>query len=69
MAVLGHWRGTEQEAKDLMAAIVRNCTCQGHGFCSAHAMLNDERVLMHLLWARHLAATYVVEEWDAETRS
>jgi hypothetical protein len=56
MNVIFH--GTEAEARELLEAIRRSCTCclhsngQPDGSCSAHRVLADQRALDGLLFVR-----------------
>ncbi len=64
------WNGTQQESILLLTAIGRNCTCE-FGFmgsrlktCSVHQMLvEDQRALDGLLFARHMAERLRAEEF------
>ena len=69
------WNGTQLDAVALLSAAADNCDCQfGAGaarltICAAHRMLNDQRVLDGLLFARHMAARLLVEEFSATRTS
>jgi hypothetical protein len=64
------WYGTEEERRDLLASIERNCMC---GFdakgarisvCEAHTLLvQRQRVLDGLVFARRIARLFIREEW------
>jgi hypothetical protein len=64
------WYGTPEERLDLLAAVERNCTCALDvnsarvSVCEAHAMLvQRQRVLNGLLFARRIAKRFIREEW------
>jgi hypothetical protein len=64
------WYGTDEERLDLLASIERNCMC---GFdangarvsaCDSHTLLvQRQRVLNGLLYARRNAQLFIREEW------
>lgn len=63
------WHGTHREKLDLLAAITRHRTCQARfdgvnlAVCPAHRVLvEDQRVLDGLLFARRLARRLEAEE-------
>ena len=63
------WHGSQQESSDLVTALARNCTCQFGVMgvrletCGPHRMLiEDQRALDGLLFARRLAARLRREE-------
>ncbi|MCA1644223.1 MAG: hypothetical protein LC797_01735 [Chloroflexi bacterium] len=64
------WSGTNQEAHDLLVAVLRHCTCvleddgRRDTTCPPHAMLfTDQRAINGLLFARHLRAQLRAEEF------
>ena len=64
------WIGTPQECLELLAAVQLNCTCtidvRGArvSVCEAHTMLvQHQRVLNGLLFARRIAHGFICEEW------
>jgi hypothetical protein len=64
------WNGTPEERLDLLAAVQHNCVCifDAKGarvsVCEAHTMLvQHQRVLNGLLFARRIAKRFVGEEW------
>ncbi|MBV9322156.1 MAG: hypothetical protein JO352_00030 [Chloroflexi bacterium] len=64
------WNGTPEERLELLAAVQHNCTCtiDVHGarvsVCEAHTMLvQHQRVLNGLLFARRIAQRFIREEW------
>ena len=65
------WHGSHQESLELVNAVARYCTCElgpmgaEVAMCDAHHMLlEDQRALDGLLFARRLAAQLQREEWD-----
>lgn len=65
------WHGTQQESFDLLNAIAHNCTCTfgalgvRQSICEPHRMLlEDQRALDGLLFARHMANRLVCEEFS-----
>ncbi len=68
------WHGTEEEIHLLFNALSRNCAC-GVGpdgtrqFCGPHLMLlEDQRALDGLLFARRTRARWIAQELQAEGR-
>jgi hypothetical protein len=64
------WNGTPEELLELLAAVQRNCTCitdvmgDRASVCEAHTMLvQHQRVLNGLLFARRIAKRFIREEW------
>lgn len=63
------WNGTEQEGRDLVNAIRRNCVCQYDGrviraSCEAHKLfVTDQKFLDGLLFARRIVDKLLNEEW------
>ena len=64
------WNGTQHEIIDLLDAIGRYCTCEfdAQGIrlttCPPHRMLlEDQRALDGLLFARHMASRWRLEEF------
>jgi hypothetical protein len=61
------WHGTENEWDELIVAVARNCTCGNRRSprerrCPAHQLLDDQRPLDGLLFARHIAPRLMQEE-------
>jgi hypothetical protein len=63
------WDGTPREANELADALANNCECvvaQPDGnrliTCAAHAMVDQQRTLDGLLFARYMANRLVAEE-------
>jgi hypothetical protein len=65
------WRGTPAESTALVDAVDHNCTCEFWinvrlTCCSAHRMLvEDQRALDGLLFARRIADRLRREEWTS----
>ncbi len=65
------WYGTQEESFDLVNAVARNCACE-FGLmgvrlttCAPHQMLvEDQRALNGLLFARSIADRLKAEEWS-----
>lgn len=70
-AVVFH--GTEDEMRDLLNALTRNCACT-FGLmgvrlttCAPHdALVHDQRWLDHLLFARRICTRLEREEWKRQ---
>jgi len=62
------WRGTEDEVRELLAAIDNNCACPAEGpeTCGAHSLLADARSLDHLLYVYRTGERFVRAEQFAE---
>jgi hypothetical protein len=69
------WRGTTEESLALLAAVESNCVCvfdfEAKGarvsVCDAHALLvQGQRVLNGLVFARRIADRLVRQEWLRE---
>jgi hypothetical protein len=56
------WHGTDQERKELQAALDRDCSCLPPQLCAAHALLFDQRRLDGLLFARRIRQRLLTEE-------
>lgn len=62
------WHGSVQEASDLANALANNCDCEFGQMgvrvatCRAHAMVEDQRVLDGLLFARYMVDRLIAEE-------
>lgn len=56
------FNGTDQERDELLAILARNCECKGQEKCSAHRMLDSQRALDGLVFARNMAERLLVEE-------
>ena len=67
-SVFAEFHGTKPERDELLAAAARNCECQHNALgqrtstCSAHAMLQDQPTLDHLIYTRRRASTLKAEE-------
>lgn len=65
------WHGTPQEANDLANSLANNCACEFGQLgtrvatCAAHAMIEDQRTLDGLVFARYMAERLVAEEFGA----
>jgi len=64
------WHGTREEAVELNNAIAGNCCCefetstgQRISTCSAHAMIEDQRLLDGLAFARYMAKRLIEREF------
>jgi hypothetical protein len=63
------WHGTDDELMRLSAAIERQCDCSTaprvpeSPACGAHALLMDERVLDHLVYAYRMKNRLECSEW------
>jgi hypothetical protein len=61
------FHGTEVEARELLEAVRRSCTCslqsngQPDGSCSAHHMLLDQRALDGLLFVRRERLAHMLD--------
>jgi hypothetical protein len=64
------WNGTVADGLTLAGAIAHNCACEfGQGVtrlrvCPAHQILSDQRTLDGLLFAHHMVARLLVEEFS-----
>jgi len=64
------WHGTPQEAISLANALTNNCACEfGHmgtrlTTCAAHAMIEDQRTLDGLVFARYMVERLIAQEFD-----
>lgn len=62
-----YWHGTDDELRRLVGAVERNCSwCPPGESCPAHAMLQDERLLNHLVYAVRIRARLELEEWTSQ---
>ncbi len=63
------WRGTQAEAAELLSALNRFCRCDEllddpmPGICPGHLILEDQRALDRLVFARRIATRFVSEEF------
>jgi hypothetical protein len=63
------WHGTPQEANDLVNSLANNCACEfGQSgvrlsTCAAHAMIEDQRTLDGLVFARYMAECLLAQEF------
>lgn len=66
MALKSTWHGTEAEAVRLAEVVARNCECTSTGndarMCSSHSMLDDQRILDGMLFARTILQQLRAEE-------
>lgn len=66
------WHGNQQDALDLVNALARNCCCEFDGgqerisTCAAHQMMDDQRLLDRLLFARFIGRQLLAQEWSAD---
>lgn len=68
------WYGTQEESFDLVNAVARNCSCE-FGLmgvrlttCMSHQLLvDDQRALNGLLFARRIVDQLRAEEWSTES--
>ena len=64
------WHGTPQEANDLADSLAHNCACEFGQMgdrlatCDAHAMIEDQRTLDGLVFARYMAERLIAQEFD-----
>jgi hypothetical protein len=57
------WNGSPEEWWELQLAIKRNCACETTRLCASHEMLvEDQRAIDGLLFARRIVQRLVVEE-------
>ena len=62
------WHGTENESLELLVSLSQHCACeytrQGErtAVCSSHRLLEDQRALDGLVFARRIRATLMREE-------
>ena len=66
-----YWHGTRQEGSELLHAISAHCSCDPASKgaqarrCPPHLMLvEDQRAVNGLLFARHIVSRLLLEEWD-----
>lgn len=64
------WNGTTQESRELVATILRYCTCtygeagEITNLCASHrALLQDQHWLNHVVFLRRISAHLLIEEW------
>ena len=76
MVVAGRWHGTLEEGRALIDAVRRSCDCMRaesmHGpppACGAHQLLEDQRTLDRLLFARRIAWKLCDEEFHGDPAS
>jgi hypothetical protein len=69
------WHGTDDERLDLLHAIAHNCACEVDDMgvqleaCASHRMLiNEQRVLDGLLFARRMTDRLRRQEFDTNPR-
>ncbi|MBV9133278.1 MAG: hypothetical protein JO318_11295 [Chloroflexi bacterium] len=67
------WHGTREEAVQLTKAIAANCCCEFDPStgaraitCSAHSMIEDQRLLDGLAFVRYMAKRLVEQEFGPE---
>lgn len=64
MELNAYWHGTDDELRRLVGAVERNCACCAPTeTCAAHSMLQDERLLNHLVYAIRIRGRLELEEW------
>jgi hypothetical protein len=60
------WHGTSAEWNELTEAITHNCTCDertcGVPRCAVHQLVNEQRTVDRLLFARRFASRLLQEE-------
>lgn len=68
------WYGTQEESFDLVNAVARNCSCEFGlmgvrlSTCTSHQLLvEDQRALNGLLFARRIVDQLRAEEWSKES--
>jgi hypothetical protein len=62
-----YWHGTHDELRRLIGAVERNCAClPASETCGSHAMLKDEHVLNHLVYAVRIRGRLTLEEWSTQ---
>jgi hypothetical protein len=67
------WHGTPEEANDLADSVAHNCACDMDesgiraGTCVAHQMLEDQRTLDRLVFARFMARRMLAHEFGVES--
>jgi hypothetical protein len=64
---------TSLEARDLLAAVSRHCTCTQHDQagtieCASHRSLSEQSDLKRLLFARRMKALWRSAEFDLSSR-
>ena len=66
-----YWHGTRQEGSELLHAISTHCSCDAAAGptqtrrCPPHRMLvEDQRAVNGLLFARKILGRLLLEEWD-----
>lgn len=63
------WHGSGEEAHDLASSLANNCACEFDPYgerawtCMAHRMLDDQRTLDRLLFARYMAERLLIQEF------
>jgi hypothetical protein len=63
-----NWQGTEREFARLQRAVNHNCECIGAmlglppSVCAAHAMLDDQSALDHLLYVYRMRKIFITRE-------
>ena len=73
MSVAASWHGTSADWNKLWLAIGCHCTCEVDGMgvectiCAAHAVLEDQAILDHLLHVHRLREWFIHREWDEIT--
>jgi hypothetical protein len=67
------WHGTAQEGNDLVKSLANNCACEFGQFgarlstCAAHAMMEDQRTLDGLVFARYMVERLLAQEFEVPT--
>jgi hypothetical protein len=68
------WQGTDREYARLQRALNRNCECIGAmlglppSVCPAHAMLDEQASLDHLLYVYRMRKVFITREFYAMPR-
>jgi hypothetical protein len=67
------WHGTSEQAVELANALAHNCACEFGALgdrvvtCAAHTIIEDQRLLDGLAFARYMAQRLVEQEHDSST--
>src|SRR5262249_52124311 len=60
------WPGEVAEFVRLLDCVGRHCTCHTAQECGAHQLLEAQRTLDHLVYARSVSQHFVEAEWNVE---
>jgi hypothetical protein len=64
MTTITVWHGTVEDFARLHEAVRKNCSCQlDRNTCSGHRMLDEQRIMDHLSFARAQRDRYIAEEF------